>query len=69
MLKFKTRKWVKEVHSLNATICIVKPKTKITHVSKKCHHIATKTGMPNLSYNKIRKLALTSWKLKGFMKL
>jgi len=74
MLKFKRRKWVKEVHSLNATICIVKPKTKITHLSKKCHHIATKSRMPNLSFKivsckKIRKLALTSWKLKGFMKL
>ncbi len=74
MLKFKTRKWVKEVHSLNPTICIVKPKSKVTHVSKKHHHIATKYGMPNLSVkivscNKIRKLALTSWKLKGFMKL
>jgi hypothetical protein len=62
MLKFKTRKWVKEIHSLNATICIVKPKAKITHVSKKCHHIVAKFGMPNLRIkivgcNRIKKLA------------
>jgi hypothetical protein len=68
MSKFKSRKWVKEAHSLNATICIMKLKTKITHVSKKCHHHCQIQEL-RLQVVKEWENWLTSWKLKRFMKL